>query len=272
MGVLQLAKLVELLNAGDSQRCGCAEGHWQQWLADENDLARAKTAPGRYSSSQILDSHPQDSRVCKTLQYSALPIKAREEQVGFCTGLVDASYDSDSESSISSPRLASELWLGPEKRPPEKKLSSGELWLGPEKPPEKISSEATEVSQEVTEASLLDSSHQSISWELPPLAIEAPIPSEVGTSMWSASRPLYTPSVAPSATTPSLLPFSALLRQALEHVAGEAPLVPGHRQSSQIACAPPALEVPRTQLERKDSYAGRKLSAAQIWLGVGPSD
>jgi hypothetical protein len=113
----------------------------------------------------------------------------------------------------------------------------------------------------------------------------APISSPTGTSLWSATLPdSHAAALAPAATTADL-PFSALLRQALEDVASwdavrergkEAPLrtILNISQTG-FACGPPALDVPRTQLAHAVAPAGkevRQLSAAEIWLGAEPSD
>jgi len=120
-------------------------------------------------------------------------------------------------------------------------------------------------------------STQPISWEfLPPLALPSPTSADVETSLWCA-RPVDTTVLVPDGIT-SALPFSTFLRQAFDNVAWEASSERGADASGRaalgykrppLACAPPALEVPQTQLAR---IKNRKLSAAELWLGPEPSD
>jgi len=272
MGVLQLAKLVEFLNAGDLQRCGCAEEDSQQFFAEAEVLARSKTTPGRYLSSHIIADSPEERRPLNLQKFRALACDSfaatadatsdGEDTVysDIGTGLVDCDDeevdDDELASSASSQRLASEIWLGPD------------------------NASAT-ADDRVQQAPLSDwtlddvQSPQPISWELPPLAVPAPISPEVGVSLWSARSQLYTSHYVAPGATGSALPFSALLCQALEHVAWEAPSLDPGNTYFELECAPPAVEVPQTQLACKLSSPckpGKELSAAQRWLGEEPSD
>jgi len=252
MGVLQLPKLVELLNTGDLQRCGCAEVDLQQFFANPDVLMRSKVTPGKCASSHIR-------------------VSTSPENEPYFSDLID-DVDDQSESS-------DDMW---ESHRPSLQLDSM-LWLGPEVPPEKSG-------REDVQESLPDWHHdvqsiQSISWELPPSALAAPISPEVGSSLRSTSS-LYKNSVASTAGKPSALPFSALLCLALDQLSKEIISKRGTEASETgvlgrkrlQSISPPALDVPQTKLAPKLPFTGkenkepRQLSAAELWLGEEPSD
>lgn len=198
MGILQLPKLIELLNAGDLQRCGCAQVDLQQFFTDPSVTTRAKqAAPAPPFRPEATDTSSED------------------EDIPFIS-LANAEADNQSDCSTASPQLDSKLWLGPEE--PLAKAGHG--------------------FDQVFHTDLLDSlsdiqSPQPISWQLPPLIVPAPPSSHLGTSLWSARQP-GAHFTAPVAVTPSV-PFSALLRKSLDTVAWEAGWK--HGASASESCA-----------------------------------
>jgi len=199
MGILQLPKLVELLNAGDLKRCGCAQVDLQQFFKDPSVMTRAlQAAPVPPFRPEALDTSSED-----------------EEDIPFFS-LANAEADDQSDCSTASPQLDSKLWLGPEE--PQAKAGHG--------------------FEQVFHTDLLDSlsdieSAQPISWQLPPLTVPALPPSNLGTSLWSA-RQSSAHFTAPVAVTSSV-PFSALLRKSLDTVAWEAGWK--HGASASESCA-----------------------------------
>lgn len=211
MGVLQLQKLVELLNAGDLQRCGCAEADLQKFFADPYALRRVKTTPGRYLSTHNLRNTPQEIDPQATQKSGGYTYEARPDDTAAA---------------------------------------------GPEEPPAKTSNKVVQASTSVCNQEAQRA--EPISWELPPLAMLAPISAEMGTSLWYASS-LGKNIAAPIGASP--LPFSAILRQALDDVARESHSECGLDESARFK--------PLDMGERLGKKS-RKLSAAELWLGADP--
>lgn len=257
MGVLELSKLVELLNAKELQRCGCPDSDLQQILAGTENIRRVKTTPGRYSTSRI----PCETRSAALQTSGASTHKTRRERTSDDEEIIfnGCAGDSDDESASSD----------------SSQLCAFKLDPGPADPPAKtcIRTVQRHVDDQRPKA------EQSISWELPPLAVPAPSFTPTGTSMWlgtSSSRHALTPRAGKIEPL-----FSCLLDRALAGVASAAQAQHEKdmhsrnkclRQQSTAMSGPRALEVPRTQLTPARENTARKLSAAEIWLGADPSD
>jgi len=278
MGVLQLVKLVELLNAGDLQRCGCAEVDLREFFMDLNGLRRVKTTPGRYSSSQNLDRSPQKDQPQKPRYTTsaeswlqkpfASAQKARERPISDDEDTVSIDVnevDDEREGNEQGPQVGGSLGLGPVEPPAKNGYGSAKV---------------RSANVRLREVNRNAQKPQPISWELPPLAVPAPSVSPMGTSLWCASR-ISTHTAVPTGIA-SVHPFSSLLCQAisdmaqeahLEHIADAAASTLGSHKQSVLPYAPQALNVPRTRLVPAASKgkAVRKLSVAELWLGPEPS-
>lgn len=264
MGVLELAKLVELLNVGDLHRCGCAGAGIREFFTETQVLRRVKTTPGRFSSFERSHSRPQEER----------PQSLEEQGSSSEEGVQDATSDAEEDIVFTGlTNEADDISVSSGSRP----LLSSQTWLGPEK----ILTE--QASPHDVDSSHDRSSMQPISWDLPPLAAPSLLDSQMGASLWCGS-PLGKPAAA-AIPVASHFPFSALLCQVLsdmalqaqsEHGVNDSEMATlGHRQLL-FASAPPVAEVPATELARKTPCRGskcsRKHSAAELWLGVEPHD
>lgn len=214
--MLQLQKLLELLTAGDLQRCGCAEVDLQKFFTDPYALRCVKATPGRYLSTHNLRNTPQEIQPQATQKSGGNTYEARHDDT------VAAGQEQ------SSAKTANKV----------------------------VQASTPGCNQKAKRA-------ETTSWELPPLAMLAPISAEMGTSLWCVSS-LGKSIAAP--TGASSLPFSAVLRQVLDDVAREKHSECGLEESEYL----PALGSVPTCLWSCEGKKSRKLSAAELWLGADP--